>query len=195
MEILLIFPTTTAFVRQSFAIQLVEEATKVKNVKVRILMPTNSLIEQRVHQLKQDCPPHNMIDVRYIVKVSETKATILVVDRKVSLVMELKDDSKTTFFEAIGLSIYSNTKSGVLSYVAIFENLWKQSELYQEVKESRDQLKTANGRLQSNDKILNEFIHIAAHELRNPIQPILGYVTNCQIQDNTKRRRKRTQCR
>ena len=49
-------------------------------------------------------------------------ATILVVDRKASLVMELRDDSKTTFDEAIGLSTYSNSKAGVLSYVAIFEN-------------------------------------------------------------------------
>jgi hypothetical protein len=37
--------------------------------------------------------------------------------------MELRDDSKTTFVEAIGLSTYSNSKTGVLSYVAIFENL------------------------------------------------------------------------
>ncbi len=36
--------------------------------------------------------------------MSETKATILVVDRKESLVMELRDDSKDTFEEAIGLS-------------------------------------------------------------------------------------------
>jgi hypothetical protein len=48
-----------------------------------------------------------------------------VVDRKHSKVMELKDDSKPTFYEAIGLSTYSNSKAGVLSYVAIFEKLWK----------------------------------------------------------------------
>jgi len=32
----------------------------------------------------------------------------------------------------------------------------------------------ANEKLKVKDKILNEFVHIAAHELRNPIQPILG---------------------
>jgi hypothetical protein len=58
-------------------------------------------------------------------------------------------------FEAIGLSTYSNSKADVLSYVAIFENLWKQSELYQAIRES-------NEKLEINDKILNEFIHIAA---------------------------------
>ena len=163
---MLIFPTTNAFIRQekTGVIQL----TEGKNVKVRILMPAHISTEQKVQHLKKN------IDIRYIEQMSETKATILVVDRKVSLVMELRDDSKTTFVEAIGLSTYSNSKAGVLSYVAIFENLWKQSELYQAIKESHEQLRTTNEKLEINDKILNEFIHIAAHELRNPIQPILG---------------------
>jgi hypothetical protein len=60
-----------------------------------------------------------VIGVRYIEQMTQTKATILVVDRKASLVMELRDDSKSTFVEAIGLSTYSNSRAGVLSYVAI----------------------------------------------------------------------------
>jgi two-component system, OmpR family, sensor histidine kinase VicK len=78
--------------------------------------------------------------------------------------MELKDDSKTTFAEAIGLSTYSNSKAGVLSYVAIFENLWKQSHLYEQLKRQ--------------DKMQKDFINIAAHELRTPIQPIIGLTEN-----------------
>ena len=152
---------------------MAQQAAKERNVKVRILVPANSLIEQKVQQLKQYCP-NNIIDVRYIEQMTETKATILVVDRKASLVMELRDDSKTTFFEAIGLSTYSNSRAGVLSYVAIFENFWKQSELYQEIKESHDQFKIANEKLRMQDKIQSDFIKVAAHELRNPIQPILG---------------------
>src|SRR3954462_11365019 len=124
-------------------------------------MPVNSLIEQKVQQLKEYCPDRVIIDVRYIEQMTQTKATILVVDRKASLVMELRDDSKTTFDEAIGLSTYSNSKAGVLSYVAIFENLWVQSELYEQLK--------------INDKMQKEFINIAAHELRTPMQPILSF--------------------
>ena len=174
-EVLWIFPTTNAFIRQDKigAIQLAQQAAIERNVKVRILVPASSLIDQKVQQLKEYCPDH-VIDVKYIEQMTETKATILVVDRKASLVMELRDDSKTTFFEAIGLSTYSNSRAGVLSYVAIFENLWNQSELYQEIKESHDQLKIANEKLIMQDKIQNDFIKIAAHELRNPIQPILG---------------------
>gem|GEM_PF-6054973 len=48
------------------------------------------------------------IDVRYYIeRTSGTKATILV-DRKNSVVKELRDDSKTTFDEAIGFSTYSD---------------------------------------------------------------------------------------
>ena len=84
-----------------------------RNVKVKILVPANNFVEQKVQQFKQNFP-YCQIDVRYIEEMSETKATFIVVDRKHSLVMELKDDTKVTFSEAIGLSTYSNSKAGVL---------------------------------------------------------------------------------
>jgi signal transduction histidine kinase len=168
-EILWIFPTTNALIRQDKigAIPLAKQTLKEKNIRVRILTPVSSLIEQKVQELKEYCYPANVIDIRYIEQMSETKATILVVDRKISLVMELKDDTKSTFHDAIGLSTYSNSKAGVLSYVAIFENLWKQSELYEQLVNTHEQLKV-------HDRMQKEFIDIAAHELRTPIQPIIG---------------------
>jgi two-component system, OmpR family, sensor histidine kinase VicK len=167
-EILWIFPTTNAFIREDRmgAIPSAIQAARERNVKVRILMPRNNLVIQKVQQLKEYCPSCQ-ISFRYIEQMSETKATILVVDRGSSMVMELKDDTKSTFIEATGLSTYSNSKAGTLSYVAIFENLWKQSELYEQLIKAHEQLK-------SHDQIQKEFINIAAHELRTPIQPILG---------------------
>ena len=97
--------------------------------------------------------------------MSDTKATIVVVDRSASLVMELRDDSKSTFIEATGLSTYSNSKAGVASYIAIFENLWKQTELYDQLKESKKQLEAAYEQVIRHDKMQEEFIKIAAHEL------------------------------
>jgi two-component system sensor histidine kinase VicK len=174
-EILWIFPTANAFTRQDKigAIPLAKKAAQERNVKIRILVPVNSSIEQKIQKLKENC--HNtVIDVRYIEQMTETKATILVVDRKASLVMELRDDLKSTFAEAIGLSTYSNSKAGVLSYVAIFENLWVQSDLYEQLK--------------INDKMQKEFINIAAHELRTPVQPILSLsqILQSDISNNTK---------
>jgi signal transduction histidine kinase len=167
-EILLILPSINAFIRQEKmgAIQLFKEGAKERNVKVRILMPEPNIEAQTVQHLKQHSP--NYIGVRFIQQVSDTKATILLVDRKISLVMEIRDDSKTTFVEAIGLSTYSNSKAGVLSYVSIFENLWIQTELYEDIKKTHEKLNV-------HDKMQREFINIAAHELRTPIQPILTF--------------------
>jgi len=171
-EIMIMFPTTNAFLRQykMGAAQLAKESAQKRKVKVRILMPKHESTEQSVRSLTEDISPYSNyhIDIRYIEQtILDTQATFLVVDRKVSLVMEIRDDSKTTFDEAIGLSTYSSSKAGVLSYVAIFENLWKQTELYEEIKKAHEQLKL-------HAKAQKEFINIAAHELRTPIQPILG---------------------
>ena len=173
-EILLIFPTTNALVRHEKigVIQSLIEVAKEQQVKVRILMPISKLTEHIVQSLTQQ--QQNNIVIRCIEPNPDTEATILVVDKKVSLVIELKDDTKDTFIEAVGLSTHSNSKAGILFHVTIFENLWKQSELYQEIKDSHENLKMAHQKLEINNKILNNFIQTSAHELRNPIQPILG---------------------
>jgi two-component system, OmpR family, sensor histidine kinase VicK len=185
-EVLVIFPTPNAFIRQEKlgVIQAIIEVSGKNNLKVRILMPAHNISEHSLRNLKRCDRYHNgNIDVRYIEVTSGTKATILLADRKLSLVMELKDDSKDTFDEAIGLSTYSNSRPGVLSYVSIFENLWKQTELYEQVKDARDslaqsnkQLEEANEQLKIHDKMQKEFINVAAHELRTPIQPIISSV-------------------
>src|SRR5581483_400701 len=45
-----------------------------------------------------------------------------------------------------------------------------------ELKRSAESLALANEQLREHDKMQTEFINIAAHELRTPIQPILGMV-------------------
>jgi signal transduction histidine kinase len=167
-EIKIVFPTTNALIRQDKAgiLFLLREAaatTTVKKCQVKVLMPNDELIHHFVHE-------NNGISTRFFEQEESGKATILIVDNKVSLVMELKDDHKKTFHEAIGLSTYSNSKAGVLSYVSMFESLWKQTELYEELK--------------SNEKLQKEFINIAAHELRTPTQAILGYAELIQMQDS-----------
>jgi len=174
-EIMLIYPSNKAFIHQQQVeiIDLVKQVAKEKNVKVRVLVP----VRVALFPLKENQQDHcNNIYIKYIVeeRSPDTQAIILIVDRKVSLVVELSDDTKDNFYEAIGLSAYSDNKAAVLSYVSLFENLWKQSELYQEIIESHEQLKKANEKLRIDDRILNEFIQIIAHEIRNPIQPMLG---------------------
>ncbi len=186
-EILLLLPTPNAFIRQEKAgiIQLLRQAVKKYNVKVRILMPSTStaLLKQQSQIESKDntLPSHkNLVgffSMRYIQPMidSAPKSTILVIDKKQSLVVELKDDTKTIFDEAIGLSTYSNSKPGVLSYVAIFENLWLETKLYEHIRNVNEELQKANEHLKINDKMQKEFINIAAHELRTPTQAILAF--------------------
>jgi two-component system sensor histidine kinase VicK len=153
-EIKVMFPTTNALIRQDKAgiLFLLQEAAN--KCQVKVLVPNDELICNFI-------PTNNSsISTRFIDQHESGKATILIVDNKVSLMMELKDDNKKTFHEAIGLSTYSNSKAGVLSYVSMFESLWKETQLYEELK--------------SNEKMQKEFINTAAHELRTPVQPILG---------------------
>jgi signal transduction histidine kinase len=172
-------PTSNALERhlRIGVIGLLRQVVREKNPKVRVkvLVPVEKLNSQGLVQEpfpskenhEQDLI--NNIHIRYIAeqRSAELQETILIVDRKTSLIIELKDDTKSAFEEAIGLATYSNSKSIVLSYVSIFESLWGQTELYQELKELYK-------RLQDHDKMQKEFISIAAHELRTPIQPILG---------------------
>src|SRR5215831_4212231 len=165
-EILIIYSSANAFHRQEKlgAIKSLRETVEKSGVKARVLVPKGESIEETVQKLRQQ---DGKIDIRYIEPGLQTYVTVVVVDRKSSLVVELKDDTKESSYEAMGWGTYSNRKATVLSYVSIFESLWKQSELYQKLTELCEELKIR-------DKVQTEFINIAAHELRNPIQPIVG---------------------
>jgi signal transduction histidine kinase len=184
-EMLVMFSSANAFHRQEYlgAIQFLKEAANEREVNARILTPKDDLIvqtaqrwmEQQSQQNKeQQLPKQQKINIRFIEPYLQTKVSLLIVDRKFSLAVELKDDAAQKSYEAMGLATYSNSKPTVLSYVSIFENLWRQNELYQQVKEANEQLEVANEKLKIHDKIQQEFINIAAHELKTPIQPILS---------------------
>ena len=184
-EILVMFSSANAFHRQEYlgAFQFLKQAANEREVKARILTPKDDLIvqtaqrwmEQQSQQNKeQQLPKQQKINIQFIEPYLQTKVSLLIVDRKFSIAVELKDDAAQKSYEAMGLATYSNSKPTVLSYVSIFENLWRQNELYHQVKETNEQLESANEKLKIHDKIQQEFINIAAHELKTPIQPILS---------------------
>ena len=199
-EILLVFSTANAFHRQERTgmIKLLKEAAAGRRVHIRILTPIDDLIKGIVQKLIREQQQQNQprIDIRFIGRFSQTKIRILVVDKASSLVVELKDDTKESSYEAMGLATYSNSKSTVLSYVSIFETLWMQTELYEQLVESNnglakayEQLEAANEQLKVHEKMQKEFINVASHELRTPIQPILGLseVLYAKIKDTGQR--------
>ena len=67
--------------------------------------------QQESHQ------PHENIGIKYIQPHLQTKVSILIVDKKYSLGIDLKDDTKQTSIEAIGLATSSNSQSSVSCYI------------------------------------------------------------------------------
>ena len=156
-EILIIFSTANAFHRleHNQSIRILKELTDSNpNVKMKVLIPKDNEIEATCKGLANNLNIH----FRFMDPISQV--SILVVDRRYSIVAELRDDAKHTVAEAIGFATYSNSLPTVLTYAAIFDVIWKQIELYEQ--------------LQVNDRMQKEFINVAAHELRTPIQPIIN---------------------
>ena len=173
-EVLIMFSSANAVRRQIEigGLQLLKEASEEHGVKVRVLIPADhDITSTTIKDIKSTCPP---IDIRSIDKNLETRITIVLADKKECVLVELKDDTEDNSYNASGLTTYSDSKSIVSSYISIFESFWKQSELYKQLEESNKQLELDNEQLKIHDKMQKEFIDIAAHELRTPIQPILG---------------------
>ena len=176
-EILLIFASSKALqpeedkTKNTGLIELLKEAVRQRGVRVRIVAPNEAFHEQSLKLLVEEVETkekvsrkndkkEELVTIRYVEPHLQTKVSVLVVDRKYSLAIEQKEEARHgSVYSVLGLATYSNSKATVLSYASIFETLWKQTEMY-------EQLKT-------HDRMQKEFINIAAHELRNPIQPLV----------------------
>jgi signal transduction histidine kinase len=163
-DVSILFSTSNAFRRQVELGVFYPITQALQNgSKVRILIPTDDDDDKiRTEKLLNEVNTSiSNVIFKSIDKSLETRLSILIVDGQESLVFELKDDKATNSYDAVGIATYSDSKPIASSYSTIFESLWKQSELYEQLK--------------INDKLQKEFINIAAHELRTPVQPILGF--------------------
>ena len=180
-EVLRIFPSIHAFRRQTrMGIMHLFKEVVEHGIKVRILIHADeNQIRQVINEVMLVFPE---IEIRAIDMSLNTSIGIVIVDKKESLIIETRDDAKDNSYDASGLAAYSNSKYIALSYASIFESLWIQAELYKQLKEANEQLK-------QHDKMQKEFINLAAHELRTPIQPILGLteIVSSKIKDTEQR--------
>jgi two-component system, OmpR family, sensor histidine kinase VicK len=159
-EVNIMFSSTNALKRQieMGVLPLLKKASERQNAGIRMLLPSSDNSEQLIEQTKANVPK---IDIRTVSTSLETKITIILVDSKKCLIVELQDDKQNTSYDAVGLSTYSISPTIVSSYLAVFESFWRQAELFEKMKEV--------------EKLQKDFINMAAHELRNPIQPIIGF--------------------
>jgi signal transduction histidine kinase len=142
-------------------LQRLQDKTK-GNIKLRILTPFDKKIVDAASKLMA-----KGVYIKYLPEALYLTVTFLIVDRKFSMTAELVNDYTEISAESLGLSTFSNSKSTVLYYIAMFENLWKQSDLYEKTENLYQQLKNTN-------ETQIQFIKETAHEIRNPIQTILG---------------------
>jgi YHS domain-containing protein len=140
-EILGLFSTSNAFHRQERLGMLTKLQEMRKNnskLKIRILTP----FDDDIHKISKKFRDEWDIKIMNLGQALRIRASILLVDRKFLLYVELKDDTKDTSYEAMGLSLFSTIRSTVISYVTIFETMWKQEELNEQLSRMKKQIET-----------------------------------------------------
>jgi YHS domain-containing protein len=140
-EILVLFSTSNAFHRQERTGMLSKLQEMRKNnskLKIRILTP----FDDDIHKISKKFRDEWDIKIMNLGQALRIRASILLVDRKFLLYIELKDDTKDTSYEAMGLSLFSTIRSTVISYVTIFETMWKQEELNEQLSRMKKQIET-----------------------------------------------------
>jgi two-component system sensor histidine kinase VicK len=150
-EVLVIYPSLNAFRRQvhAGALHLFKEVL-LRNVIVRILIPSNQKqINQIINEVALASP---QLHIRSMDKSLETHIGRIIVDRKESLIVELKDDTKENYYDAAGLAVYSNSIPIALSYASVFESLWRQTQLYEESSIINKRLRILNEELKKSNK-------------------------------------------
>ncbi|HEX5519603.1 MAG TPA: HAMP domain-containing sensor histidine kinase, partial [Candidatus Nitrosocosmicus sp.] len=169
-EILLIIASSSAFFRLEKNIGYRDlEKLAYLNIKVKILIPSKTEIQDKINQVTAKYPK---IEFRILKMSNGPLVGVTIIDRQRILIYEVKDDTKGSYLDSVGMTIHIEGKSTAMSYATIFNILWEQTELYEKI--------------QIHDKMQRDFINIAAHELRTPLQPILGFTEHLKNKINDK---------
>lgn len=133
---------------------LIKASQKSDATIIRVVCPLSDENAEVTNKIAKNAPHIQILNG------NNYKYGIYVVDNQKALRVELKVPSADTFSEAIGFAVYSNRPSTVSFFRSVFELLWNERML--------------NEQLKLHDKMQKEFINIASHEMKTPTQAILG---------------------
>ena len=157
-EALFILPTDNAMVKvdKLGVINCLIKASQT-GATVKIICPLSEKNLQFVRKISIQAP-----SIQILNGSTSPAAGVFIVDGMKFSRTELGefDDNGTIRPLQNRFTIYSNSKPTVELFRSIFGLLWNE--------------RTLNEQLRSTDNMQRDFINIAAHELRTPIQPILG---------------------
>jgi two-component system sensor histidine kinase VicK len=170
-EALSLIPTSRGMLRMERlgVIDSLIQASK-RGAIVKIICPITEENSHIARRISEQAP-----EIRVMNASGDTQSGITIVDSEKLFQAEVKNPEAHKFIEAIGFAIYSNTKRNVMFFKSFFELLWNERVLNEELKRA--------------DIMQKEFINAAAHELRNPIQPILtlSNVLSSRLDDDKNR--------
>jgi signal transduction histidine kinase len=158
-EELLLFLANDKALARIDKLGLVEHMIKISletNATIKIITPLSQESSEIVNRINKRAP-----SIRILNSDNNSAFGMCIIDGEKLLRVEIRQSEVDDFSEATDFAIYSNRKLTVNSFKSIFELLWNERIL--------------NEQLKVHDKMQSEFINIAAHELRTPIQSILGY--------------------
>ncbi|MFL6470436.1 MAG: ATP-binding protein [Nitrososphaeraceae archaeon] len=155
-EALCLIPTPRGMVRV-YKLGVIDHIIKASQngATVKIICPITEVNAHVVEKISKQAP-----DIIIMNMYADAPSGILIADGERFLQAEVKNPMAEQFSEAIGFAIYSNSIYNVKSFKSFFELLWNEHALNEELRRI--------------EKTQKEFVDTAAHELRTPVQPILG---------------------
>jgi two-component system, OmpR family, sensor histidine kinase VicK len=157
-EAIYLLPADKALVRLE-KIGLVDhliEASQKRKAQIKIMSPLSDTNFDIIRRISDNAP-----DIQ-IIAAMNTSSAIFIVDNSKLLRTEVIDPNADEFSKAVGFILYSNSKPSINSFKMFFELLWN--------------VCVENQELIRIDRMKDDFINVAAHEFKTPIQSILGYL-------------------